>query len=84
MKIRWKTAQWKTARWKTAQLTAAWIVRTPANAFSSPSMAQSSIYMVLSAVELVRSLLAPPPPTWAAPMLPKISTYVQPLPEIYI
>ena len=57
MKIRWKTA-----RWKTAQLTAGWLVGTPANAVSSPSMAQSSIYMVfLRAVELDRSLLDPPP-----------------------
>ena len=56
-----KTARWETARWKTAQLTAGWPVRTPANAVSSPSMAQSSIYMVLRAVELDRSLLDPTP-----------------------
>ena len=46
---------------KTAQLTAGWPVRTPANVVSSPSMAQSSIYMVLRAIELDWSLLGPPP-----------------------
>ena len=61
LKSRWKTAQWETARWKTAQPTAGWPVRTPANTVSSPSMAQSSTYKVLRAVELDWSLLGPTP-----------------------
>ena len=60
LKIRWETARWKPARWKTVQLTAGWPTRAHTNLVSSPSMAQSSTYMVLRAVELDRSLLAPP------------------------
>ena len=44
-----------------AQPTAGWPVRTPANTVSSPSMAQSSTYKVLRAVELDWSLLGPTP-----------------------
>ena len=39
--------------------TARWLVKTHANILSSPSMAQSSTYMVLRVVEFRRSLLDP-------------------------
>ena len=60
LKIRWKNGSVGNGSVKTAQLTAGCSVRTPANTVSSPSMAQSSTHMVLRAIELDRSVLAPP------------------------
>jgi hypothetical protein len=61
LRSRWETrySAWHGAL--TPQPTAGWPVRTPANLVSSPSMAQSSTYMVLRAVELDRFLLDPTP-----------------------